>query len=293
MSSSFFNSLDYFCILLTFASCLVGFFRGFVKDFFGTCSWVGSGFATAFVSPYIAHRLQSNGTISNPNFAKVAAIILSFTVVLITLLLVINVLSKIIKATFFSSLDRALGSLYGFIRGFVILIMLCVVAIMFNAFNRDWKIISDSKIVPYLMQAVDYMMPRMISIPEFKSQLSSQKSRLEFTDEEWREMERLMNEYMQKDGKIDQNSTTSTEPKVSHLKELGNYFDNLISKIGKGDKSTSTSRHPLRNRTVRIKNKDDNVEFGCMDLIKARAKRKAQKEVERLKHINLMPKTKK
>ena len=173
MSSSFFNFLDYFCILLTFASCLIGFFRGFVKDFFGTCSWVGSGFATAFVSPYIAHRLQSNGTISNPTLAKVAAIILSFTVVLITLLLVVNVLSKVVKATFFSSLDRAFGSLYGFIRGFVILIMLCVGAIMFNVFNSNWKIISDSKIVPYLMRAVDCMMPKVISIPEFENQLSS------------------------------------------------------------------------------------------------------------------------
>jgi len=293
MGSSFFNSLDYFCILLTFASCLIGFFRGFVKDFFSTCSWVGSGFAAAFVSPYIAYKLQENGAISNPTFAKITAIILSFTVVLVTLFLAVNVLSKIIKATFFSSLDRALGSLYGFIRGIIILIILCIGGIMFNVFNPNWKIISNSKIIPYIMLSVDYMMPKVISTPELKRKLSAKKSELNFTNEELREMERLMNEYMQKDRKIDQNSTTSTEPKVSHLKELGNYFDNLISKIGKGDKSSSTSRRPLRNRTVRIKNKDDNVEFGCMDLIKARAKRKAQKEVERLRHINLMSKTKK
>ncbi len=283
MNSSFFNSLDYFCILLTFASCLVGFFRGFVKDFFSTCSWVGSGFATAFVSPYIAHRLQENGTISNPTFAKIAAIVLSFTLVLITLLLVINLLSKIIKATFFSGLDRALGALYGFIRGFIVLIMLCVGAIMFNMFSRDWRIISDSKIVPYLMISVDYMMPKIISVPELKKQLSFSRSELEFTDEELREMERLMSEYKRKNTKSELTPTISAEPKVSTLKKLGDYFDNLISRIGKNDTSSSTGTQRSRKRVVRIKNKDDNVEFGCMDLIKARAKRKAQKKAERLK----------
>jgi membrane protein required for colicin V production len=283
MSNSFFNSIDYFCILLTFASCLIGFFRGFVKDFFSTCSWVGSGFATAFVSPYIAHRLQENGTISNPTFAKIAAIVLSFTLVLITLLLIINILSKIVKATFFSGLDRALGALYGFIRGFIILIMLCVGAIMFNMFSRDWRIISDSKIIPYLMISVDYMMPRMISVPELKNQLSFNRSELEFTDEELREMERLMSEYKRKNTKSEVAPTISAEPKASTLKKLGDYFDNLISRIGKEDISSSTSTQKSRKRTVRIKNKDDNVEFGCMDLIKARAKRKAQKKAERLK----------
>ena len=279
MSNSFFNFLDYFCILLTFASCLIGFFRGFVKDFFGTCSWVGSGFATAFVSPYVAHRLQSNGTISNPTLAKVAAIILSFTVVLITLLLVVHILSKIVKATFFSSLDRALGSLYGFIRGFVILIMLCVGAIMFNVFNSDWKIISDSKIVPHLMWAVDCMMPNVISIPEFKNQLSSQKSRFEFTDEELREMERFVNEYTRKRKKSE---PITAEPNVSRLEELRNYFGKLISNIRNNDSSPSTRHRMLRKRSGKIKNKDDNVEFGCMDLMKARAKRRAQKKAERL-----------
>ena len=161
--------------------------------------------------------------------------------------------------------------------------MLCVGAIMFNVFSHDWRIISDSKIIPYLMISVDYMMPKVISVPELKKQLSFSRSELEFTDEELREMERLMNEYIRKNKKSESISTISTEPKVSRLKKLGDYFDNLISKIGKNDNPSSTNTQKPRKQTVKMKNKDDNVEFGCMDLIKARAKRKAQKKAERLK----------
>lgn len=277
MSNSFFNSLDYFCILLTFISCLVGFFRGFIQDFFSTCSWVGSGFATALVSPYLAHQFQENGTISNPTLAKIAAVALSFVIVLITLLIVVSAISKIIRGTFLSGLNRAFGALYGFVRGFIILVVLCVGAVMFNLFNHNSKIISDSRVIPYVMIVVDFMMPKVMNIPSFKNKLSPKKSEWEFIDEDLKKMEKLMNEHIRKKERDKQIS------EISRLKKIKEYLDELFSRVFMKDSLSSTNRHSLKQRTEIIRNKHNNVEFGCMDLMKARAQRRAQKKAERLK----------
>ena len=278
MSNSFFNSLDYFCILLMLISCLVGFFRGFIRDFFNTCSWVGSGFVTAFVSPYIAHQFQENGTVSNPTLAKIAAIILSFVIVLVTLLITVSAISKIVKGSFFSGLDRAFGALYGFVRGFIILVVLYVGIMMFDLFNHNSKIIADSKIIPHIMVVVDYIMPKTIDVPKLKKKISQKKSEWEFTEEDLRKMDRFVNEYAYKKEK-----QTQTESKISRLKKIENYLDELVSKIFVKDSSSSTGHRSLEQRTKITKSKYNNEEFGCMDLMKARAKRRAQKKAERLK----------
>ena len=92
-------------------------------------------------------------------------------------------------------------------------------------------------------------------------------------------MERFVNKYTRKRKKSEPIPAKSN---VSRLGELRDYFSNLISSIGNNDSSQSTSHHMLRKQSGKIKNKDDNVEFGCMDLMKARAKRRAQKKAERL-----------
>ena len=287
MTGSFFNSLDYFYIFLTLISCLVGFFRGFIKDFFSTCSWLGSGFASAFVSPYLAHHLQAGRIISNPTFAKVAAIVISFTIVLITLQLTVNVISKSVKSTMLSGLDRAFGALYGFVRGFVVLIIICICAIMFDFVDFKRGFIASSKITPMLISVADYLMPKIVSVPKIENKVApSRTDDHGFTEEDLREMEKFSRGKTRKirGDQHKQADTWKTE------EETGSFLSNFISRFfGKDDAqenphSVETVR-PTKpsNKRLKVKNKDDNVRFGCMDLIKARAKRKAQKKAERIK----------
>lgn len=279
MAGSFFNSLDYVYIFLTLISCLIGFFRGFIKDFFSTCAWIGSGFVSSFVAPYLAHSVQLSGTISNPLLAKIAAIVASFIIVLITLLLTVNAISKRVKSTAISGLDRAFGALYGFFRGFILLIIVCICTIMFDLLDFRRGFVADSKITPILVDISDYLLPKIMSIPHIKKKVSLPKIKEDmFTEEEIREMERLSREIIEK----------SKQEKASQEKGISDYFDGLISKF-KGDASVQTDDHratlPMRSsdKRMKIKNKEDNVQFGCMDLMKARAKRRAQKKAERIK----------
>ncbi len=282
MTGSFFNSLDYFYIFLTLISCLVGLFRGFVKDFFSTCSWLGSGFASAFVSPYLAYKLQASRIISNPTFAKIAAVVISFIVVLITLQLAVNVISRSVKSTMLSGLDRAFGALYGFIRGLIVLIIICICAIMFNLVDFNRGFVANSKITPVLINVTDYLMPKIVDVPKIERKVSRSKTDdYGFTEDDLREMERFSKEQASKNRR---NRYEQTETRKTKEESIGSYLNNLISRFF--DKS-DTQENPPATRPVRkrlkVKNKEDNVQFGCMDLMKARAKRKAQKKAQRIK----------
>ena len=286
MTGSFFNSLDYFYIFLVLISCLVGLFRGFIKDFLSTCSWLGSGFASAFISPSLAYNLQTNKIVSNPTFAKIAAVVISFTVVLITLQLTVNVLSRSVKSTMLSGLDRAFGALYGFVRGLIILIVIYICAAMFNFVDSRKEFIANSKITPILINVSDYLMPKIVNIPKIKRKVShSQTDDYGFTEEDFREMERFSRGRIRKTA-VDQNK--QKENSETQLGKIGSSFRDFFSKFF--DKSESRENLPAAQSArpvqsfkerLKIKNKEDNVQFGCMDLIKARAKRKAQKKARK------------
>ena len=270
MTGSFFNSLDYFYIFLVLTSCLVGFFRGFVKDFLSTCSWLGSGFISAFAFPYLSHYMQKNDMISNPIYAKVVAVILSFTIILICLQLMINLVSKTIKGSMFSGVDRAFGTLYGFIRGLILPIIICICTVIFNMIDVKKEFIANSKITPILLDVTDYLLPKMISI-------STKTKKPRFSKESIRETERLSQDKIRRSEKAKYKSAELE-------KESVNYLTDLVSKfLNKEDFQTNPSKTPRSRELPRVKNKEDNVQFGCTDLMKARAKRRAQKKAERIR----------
>lgn len=286
MTGSFFNSLDYFYIFLVLISCLIGLFRGFIKDFFSTCSWLGSGFVSAFVSPSLAHNLQTNKIVSDPTFAKIAAVVISFIMVLITLQLTVNVLSRSVKSTMLSGLDRALGAFYGFIRGLIVLIIIYICATMFNFVDFSRGFIANSKITPILINVADYLMPKIVSVPRFERKVGpSRTDDYGFTEEDFREMERFSRGRTRK---IRMDQRKQKETPETRLGKIGSSFRDFFSRFF--DKSDSPESLPaaqsIRSRQstkkrLKIKNKEDNVQFGCMDLMKARAKRKAQKKAQK------------
>ena len=282
MSGSFFNLLDYFYILIVLVSCLVGFFRGFFKDFFGSCAWLGSGFLSTFIAPYLANFIQEQKLISNPIFAKIAAIFIAFLVVLITLLLMINSISKRVHNTVVSGLDRACGALYGFARGFIILLILCLGLIMFNLLDFKREFIANSKITSILVNVAEYLIPKIASAPQVSKKVSRTKKKTEtvFSDQEMQEMEQLAKGVIKKEEKIEETESVQE-------KGIRRYLDELIARFTRDDSNSQDvpRKAPgtgLSDKQARIKNKEDNVPFGCMDLMKARAKRRAQKKAKRI-----------
>ncbi len=170
MQSSFFNSLDYLYILLLFISCMMGFFKGFTKDFFSTCSWLGSGFISAIIAPYLSIYIRQNQILTDPLLAKIAATSISFILSLAIIHKIINKISSNIKNSCFSGIDRALGAFYGFVRGLLLLVAICSVVSMFNIVDQKSSLLSKSKLSAPLINLVNTIVPKLTTISKFKSQ---------------------------------------------------------------------------------------------------------------------------
>ena len=277
MAGSFFNPLDYFYISLILISCIVGFFRGFVKDFFSTCSWLGSGSATAFILPYLSEYIQKTGMIKNPTYSKIAAAILSFVVVMIVLRLIINAISKTVKGTVLSSLDRAFGALYGFIRGFLILIVICICAIMFDMLDMKSELIVNSKTTPMLLDVTDYLLPKIMSTQKISREFNQYKIDIDWLQEDSAHQTKRLSK-----GQIRRNRENPN--KQTENKGGGNFLNDLVSKFfDKGNNTEGAPQVQPSRKPSKVKNKENNEQRGYVDLIKARAKEKAQKKAERIR----------
>jgi membrane protein required for colicin V production len=112
------NPFDIFIIVLIVLSGLFAFTRGFVREALSVATWIGAALAAFNALPYtrpIAEQWLQKGM-----FADLAAGASVFVVVLIVLSLVSSVISRRVKASSLSALDRTLGLVFGLARGVIL-----------------------------------------------------------------------------------------------------------------------------------------------------------------------------
>ena len=116
------NPFDIFIIVLIVLSGLFAFTRGFVREALSVATWIGAALAAFNALPYtrpIAEQWLQKGMV-----ADLAAGASVFVVVLIVLSLVSSAISRRVKASSLSALDRTLGLMFGLARG---VILACIV----------------------------------------------------------------------------------------------------------------------------------------------------------------------
>jgi membrane protein required for colicin V production len=142
------NPFDIIVILVVVLSGLFAFARGFVKEALSVAAWAGAGLATLYSLPYVqpfAERLLPKGMV-----ADIAAGAAVFIVVLIVLSLLTSAISRRVKESSLSAIDRTLGLLFGLVRGAVIacLLYLGVTWALPEASRPEW--IRQARTVPLL-----------------------------------------------------------------------------------------------------------------------------------------------
>jgi membrane protein required for colicin V production len=145
-----------------FFSTAAGFVRGFVKDFFSTCAWFGSGFIAVWVAPYLTPAV--NEYIQEIVIARSMAVGISYLIVLVVLLLLVSLTSQNVKAGFLSGIDRAIGVLFGLFRGIGVLVCFCILMLTFEIPKDKYSMVKNSKLSVVLFDAAEYFMPKMINI---------------------------------------------------------------------------------------------------------------------------------
>ena len=251
--SEFFNSLDYFYIGFTFLSCMVGFFRGFVKDFFSTCAWFGSGFLTACVSPYLSVILYDY--FKHELLAKIAAVSFSYIFILICLLLIINACSGKIKNSVLSGIDRALGTLFGFVRGILILVAGILIGLFFNIIDERNAIVVESKITPTFFAIAKPLMPKLIWHAEQQKKEQEQQAKVAHKPK------KIKNTNKRKLSNANESFVDKCKDYLSNLiakykerNEVQKHIESIRQrKSPKSDKAMRTLMHPKPNKPDRNK----------------------------------------
>jgi membrane protein required for colicin V production len=156
-NAEFFSFLDYIYIALLFFSTVAGFMRGFTRDFLSACAWIGSGIVTAFVVPYLMPI--ANRIIQNTTMARYVATFASYIGILIISLVTIGIMSKNVKESPLSGVDRAVGVLFGLFRGIGVLACFCFLLTSMEIPFHEYAFVENSRLSTILFDLVKRCFP--------------------------------------------------------------------------------------------------------------------------------------
>lgn len=149
------NLLDIIVIGVILLSGLFAFARGFVKEALSVAAWVGAAFAALYALPYAApvtERFLPKGPV-----ADAAAGLGVFLVALVALSLVTSAIAGRVKESSLSAIDRALGLIFGLVRGLVLVCLLYIALSWALPPGRQqqpgW--IADAKTLPLLANGAE------------------------------------------------------------------------------------------------------------------------------------------
>jgi len=138
--------IDIIIAVAIIVSITVGFVRGFIKEAISIAALVFAIWAALYFGPAVGNVSQS--WLSSEEMQTWFGRILIFAIILSIGGLLSWGLSKLIRMSVLSGMDRFLGSLFGAVRG-VLLVALCILGGTFAGFsNDDWWL--DSHVIPHL-----------------------------------------------------------------------------------------------------------------------------------------------
>ena len=142
--------VDISILIVIAISMLLGLWRGLVKEAFSLAAWVAAVFIAGFFSAPLADLMVN--MLENATVRRVLASAILFVLVMFVGTLIGNFMSKLSSAIGLKGIDRALGSLFGILRGLIIVLLVLFLTTPFE-FSRPWY--QDSIFVPYLMVVLE------------------------------------------------------------------------------------------------------------------------------------------
>jgi membrane protein required for colicin V production len=118
------SAVDWMLLAVLGLSFLLGLWRGIVQEVLSLTGWVAAFYVSQMYAPVAAVWLPMEGSSQMLRYA--AGFVVVFIAVLVATVLVSFVVKKLVSAVGLGPLDRLLGSLFGFMRGVVILLAVTV-----------------------------------------------------------------------------------------------------------------------------------------------------------------------
>ena len=119
------TALDWILLSIGVASALWGLMRGLVREVLSVVGWVASFWLAQVHTPQVGEWLPLSTSVDSLRY--LAGFVVVFLLVLVAFAVLSMVLRKLASAAGLGPLDRALGVLFGALRGWLVLLSLTIV----------------------------------------------------------------------------------------------------------------------------------------------------------------------
>jgi membrane protein required for colicin V production len=148
------NWVDWLIIVVLLVSTLLSLWRGFVREALSLAAWVLAFVIAGVFADPLAGLMAA--FISNDTGRYIAAYVLLFVAVLVLGNVANALMSKVIKISGLSLLDRLLGTAFGFTRGLIIVLVVNFIAReLLPAQNQQGLL--ETEILPHLELLAHWM----------------------------------------------------------------------------------------------------------------------------------------
>jgi membrane protein required for colicin V production len=153
VSWQLFTWVDWVVVGIISLSTLLSLVRGFAREALSLGAWVLAFILANMWAPQVGELLSDS--IQNHTARYVAAFILIFVATLVASNIAIIVVAKALKVAGLSTLDRLLGTVFGFARGLiVVLVLLFVLRELLPPGNQQW--LQQAQLVPHLDMVMEW-----------------------------------------------------------------------------------------------------------------------------------------
>ncbi|GAB5414104.1 MAG: CvpA family protein [Congregibacter sp.] len=146
-----FNAFDWVVLVILALSALLSLWRGFAREAVSLASWVVAFIAANLLAMSLAEAIGD--LIANRTGRYIVAWVLVFVVVLVTGSLLARMFAKLMKVTGLSVLDRLLGTVFGLLRG-ALIVMALVFVVREIVPKSEQSLLADSQFMPH----IDYLL---------------------------------------------------------------------------------------------------------------------------------------
>ena len=152
-------ALDWVCIVVLVASLLIGAWRGLVFELLSLAGWVVAFFLAQWFAESVGAMLPMSAD-TDQMWRHAAGFVLVFVGALFACSLVAWLLKKLIDAIGLRPADRALGGLFGLLRGLIVLLALALVTLWTPLHEAEWwKNAQSAHILEGVLKSVKPVLP--------------------------------------------------------------------------------------------------------------------------------------
>ncbi len=147
--------VDYAVVFALFISAIFSILRGMTREFLGLLGWVISVVVASYTKPLLEDPITD--LINADGLSAAFAWGLPFTATVIIWFLLANFLSPGLTRAGLGSLDRWLGVIFGLARGYLLVLLVFIGAVLvLEGENKLPKIIQNAKSTPFFSQSAQY-----------------------------------------------------------------------------------------------------------------------------------------